>query len=240
MGKRCLLNRDDPFGVFHARNDFMEFVTGDLYSSLVADAGTSLTVNDAAGGTVTLGTAATDNNEAYVFTTKEIFKIVENKPAEFIARIQFAEANTDDANVGAGFMDAVGANALVDNGAGPKASYSGAVIFKVDGGTKWKCQTSNGAAQVTTESKHTAGGSGFHTLRILVEPIDSVNAEVSFWIDTAGGDDWVQMRDANEKLIKHTLALASLTEMNAFAGVKAGGATAESLVIDLIDPAQKR
>jgi hypothetical protein len=237
---RQLLNREDEFRTFHARNDFHEFVTGDLWTSLVADAGTSLTVNDAHGGRVTLATGATDNNEAYVFTTKELFKIADGKPHEIIARLQFAEANTDDANVAMGFMDAVGANALVDNGAGPKASYSGATIFKVDGGTKWKCQSSNGAAQVTTESKHTAGGSGFHTLRITIEPIDSVNAEVSFWIDTAGGDNWSQMRDANDKPIKHTLALASLTEMMAFAGVKAGGATSESLVIDLIDPAAKR
>ena len=107
------------FGFFE---DFETFVTGDLFTDTSADSGATIAVGDAAGGVNVLTTGATDNNEAYLLTTKELFKFAANKPLLFEARIQYAEANTDDANVCLGFMDAVGANSILDDGAGPKAS----------------------------------------------------------------------------------------------------------------------
>jgi hypothetical protein len=240
MGARALLDKSNDFACIRARNDFLELVTGDLYSTLAADGGSSVAVGDAFGGVCVLTTGATNNNEAAVKTTKEIFKFADGKPAEGIARIQYAEANTDDANVMVGWMDAMAADAMVDDGAGPKASYSGAVIYKVDGETVWRCQTSNGTTKTTTVTQHTAGGSSYVTLCILVSPFNSTTCEVAFLWDPNGGTNFQQMLDVYGRPIKHTMLYASLTEMMFGVYAKAGGANSEVVNVDLLDPAQKR
>lgn len=221
------------FGFF---DDHEEFVTGDRWTSLVADSGSSVAVSDAAGGILVLTTGATDNNEVAVRTTREIFRFANNKPMLGEWRIQYAEANTDDANVMVGFMDAVGANAMIDDGGGPKASYSGAVFFKVDGGTRWQVESSLGSSQTTTDltaanslskSAQTAGGSSYQTLRIEVIPVSSTEAEVSFWIDGV-------------HVMKHSLTYTSATEMHAFVYAKAGAANSEVINVDYSAPFQDR
>lgn len=216
-------------------DDFDDYVSGRRWTTS-GDTGTGASAAvdaDGVGGLLTLTTGATDNNEAYLLTTNELFKIVADKPLLFEALIDYDEANTDDANVACGFMDAVGADSILDNGAGPKASYSGAVIFKVDGETVWQFETSIGGTQTTTKSKHTAGGAA-QELRIEIRPINSTEAEAIPFIDGA------QMRDANDKLIKHTITFASATEMNAFVGAKAGGANSEVVNVDYVAAYQLR
>lgn len=231
------------FGVF---SDFHEFVTGDLLTSLVADASTSAAVTDAAGGVIALGTAATDNNEAAVKTTKEVFLFAANKPIVAECRLKYAEANTDDANVFFGLADALGANMLVDDGAGPKTSFSGCGFYKVDGGTRWQVVSSVGTTQTKTDTAHTAGGSSYQTLRVEVHPnADGTTADVIFSIDTAGGQNLSQCRyqdDSNVRLntIRHTITLSGATEMQLGAYVKAGGANAETLNVDYIAGYQAR
>jgi hypothetical protein len=221
-------------------DDFDHIVTADRFTTLVADTTATAVVGDAAGGILTLFTDATDNNEVAVRSTKELWKIVDAKPIEFRCRLQYSEANTDDANVMCGLMDAVGANAMVDNGAGPKTSYSGAVLYKVDGGTKWVFQTSLAATQTSTTTETTAGGSSYHAIRIVINPISSTVAEAIPYIDTAGGNCPQQMRDANGVPIRHTITYASATEMNCFVYAKAGSANAESVLVDYLGAYQKR
>ena len=141
-------------------DDFNELVTGDRWTSIAADTGASVAMTDAVGGRVALVTGATDNNEAYIHTTSELFLPAANKPILVRAQLQFAEANTDDANVIFGLINAAAANDLQDNGAGPRASYDGAVFYKVDGGTRWQVESSNAGTQVTTDTEYTAGGAG--------------------------------------------------------------------------------
>lgn len=221
------------FGFF---DDFNDFVSGDLFTDTSADTGAAVANVDAAGGRVTLTTGATDNNECYLHTTKELFLFAQDKPIVFETRLQYTEANTDDANVCAGLMDAVGANSILDNGAGPKASYSGAVFFKVDGGTRWQVETSLAGTQTTTEltavnsldkTAKTAGGASFQTLRIEVIPVSSTVAEVSFYIDGV-------------HVAKHNVTYTSATEMNAFVGVKAGDTNSEVVTVDYLAAYQVR
>lgn len=225
-----------PQRAFGCDHDFLEFVSGDLFTDLSPDTGAGVAITDAAGGVVTLTTGGTDNNECYLHTTKELFKFASGKPLFFEARIQYAEANTDDANVIVGFLDAAGANALVDDGAGPKSSYSGALFFKVDGGTRWNVETSIGATQTTLEltatdsidrNAHTAGGSSFQVLRIEVTPRNATEAEASFFID-------------NIHVAKIYFTFTGATEMNAVVGVKAGGANSEVVSVDYISAWQLR
>ena len=209
-------------------DDFcVEIVTGDLWTTVLTDTGTAA-VGDAAGGIASLvpsdGTVA-DNDEAYLKTTNELFKFAADKPAIFEVRAQYTEANTDDANVAFGFMDAVAANAILDNGAGPAASYSGAVFFKVDGGTTWNCETSIAGAQTTTAltaaQGGTAGGASYKTFRITFDPYSSTAAKVNFFIDGV-------------LMASHDFTYTSATEMCAFAGVKNGGTNLETLNVDYI------
>lgn len=223
--------------VFGFDEDFPEFVSGDLFTDLSPDSGAAVAITDAAGGVVTLTTGATDNNECYCHTTKELFLFAAGKPIFYETKLKWTEANTDDANVLAGFVDAAGANTIVDDGAGPKASYSGALFFKVDGGTSWWVEVSIAGTQQTVEltaansldkTLHTSAGAGtYQTLRIEVVPINSTQQEVSFFIDGV-------------HVYKFTQTYTSATEMNALVGVKAGGANSEVVSVDYISAWQLR
>ena len=220
-------------------DDFNEYTSGGKFTSVLTDSG-SATVSDGAKGILALvpsdGTVA-DNDEAYIKTTKEIFKIADGKPCQWKALVQFTEANTDDANVFVGLKDAIAANSLVDDGGGPPSSYSGAVFFKVDGDTLWQAEYSNGGTQNTVRLSaansldkldKTAGGSAYQKLESLIQPKTSSLCDVFFWIDNVLVCKMVDQ------------SYSSATEMQWGAGVKNGGGNLETLNIDLVEVAQAR
>lgn len=235
--------------MLHARQwneafyDFHEYVTGDVWTLVATDSGT-FTLNDAKDGTALLhpsdGTVA-DNDETYLKTTKEMFLFKNDCPLIVECRLSFAEAATDDANLAFGLADAVAANTLQDNGAGPPASYSGAMFFKEDGQTLWSTESSIAGTQNTVQltaansydrNAWTAGNSAFQTLRIESRPIDSVYHDVLFYIDQGNGMQLVA---------KHSRrSYTSATEMNLFLGMKNGGSTEDTCNVDYIMWAQKR
>lgn len=230
---------------FEIFNDFPNFATGtDGWSSLAADASATVAVNDARRGIITLTTGATDNNECDVRTTTELFLMLAGKPCwcEFLA--QYAEANTDDANICFGFSDLIAANMLIDDGGGVVASMDGALIYKLDGGTVWRCHSSNGATRTDNITAITAGGTtggyygnddGYHMFRIEIADYTSTSNQVTFWYDGS------QLRDSTTNLpIVHTVLVASATEMEVGAYVKAGGANSEVVLIDYIGAGQVR
>jgi hypothetical protein len=225
---------------FTVQDDFLRDVDSADWVTTLTDSGTA-SVGDAAGGIIALvpsdGTVA-DNDEAYIESANEVFKFAGDKPLLFEARVQFSEANVDDANVLVGLLDAVGANSLVDNGGGPPSSYSGAVFFKVDGGTVWQTETSNSTTQTTNElvasntnnlakKAVTAGGSAYQTLRIEYQPYSSTNAYVSFFVDGV-------------LCAQHDYIFTSATEMQIGIGVKNGGANNETLNVDYVACVQER
>lgn len=221
---------------FFIDDDFEEFVTGDRWSSLAADTGSSVAAADEPNGEVTLTTGATDNNEAAVSTTKKVFKFAENKPHELEALLDYAEAATDDANVFVGFIDAAAANTMVDNGAGPAASFDGAGFYKIDGGANWNIVVSDDATQTKVELTaansldklaKTAGGSAQQRLAIQVAPKSSTKADVMFFINDA-------------LVYKITDWVFGTAAMFARAYIKAGGATSEVLNLDRFYAAKKR
>lgn len=214
---------------FGRESDFEHYVTADAYSTVVSDSGT-VAVGDAVGGIVVLtpsdGTVG-DNDEAYLKGTTEIYKFANNQPFRFEALVQFTEANTDDANIMVGVANAVAANHLQDNGAGPLASYSGACFYKVDGGTTWNVEVSVGATQVTEALTDTAGGASYQRLRIEFQPITSTVGECRFWID-----------GVLKKVLSFTYTGA--TEMQECFGVKNGSTNLEVLNVDYASCRQLR
>lgn len=220
----------DTYSIF---DDFDWFVTAHRWTSVVADGG-SIAVNNATGGTITLtNDTAADNDEIYVYSTSAPFLLAANKPFYGEGRIQFSESNTDDANVAFGFASSVGANLIVDDGAGMRTSGSILAIYKVDGGTAWKCLTrSNGVVYDNTSSK-TAGGSSYQTLAIEVVETTSTYATVVFKCD---GEF---LKDATTgQVIRHNIAVASAAQMALFVGQKNGSANNEATTIDYLGASQ--
>ena len=230
----------------HTFSLFDDFIGLDStrWNTIATDVGASVAIDTAGvGGVVQLTTGGTDNNEAYLYTN-EILKIAANKPLELEARIQFAEANVDDANVLVGVMDAVAANHIVDDGAGLVASFDGACIYKVDGENRWRVKSSNGTTNTDSETDVTAGGANYQLLRIRIDPVSDSEAEITFWIDENGGQNPSQVREYNANprtpSIKHTVSLTAMTEIALVIGVKAGGANSEVVSVDYVNFAATR
>jgi len=223
---------------FEIRDDFCDgYVSGDRWTLVATDSGTA-TIGDAAGGVLTLaasdGTAA-DNDESYLKTTKEIFKIASEKPLEFETNITPAQGNTNALNLFAGFMEGVAANSIQDDGAGPKADFSGAGFFAIDGDTTWRVIYSDGTTQTIIELD--ADGSldgvaktvaGNQVLNVEIKPISSTKVDITFRID---GVVVAKMKDKT---------YASASEMNAAIGIKAGSTTAETVAVDYVIAKQRR
>lgn len=221
----------DKVGSKEVFDDFLYFVDADLWTE-TADAGATGTtgVSDGAGGIMSVFCDGDDNDESYLHTTNELFKFEDDKPLFFEARVALTEANTDDANVIVGLCDAAGANTLLDNGAGPKASYSGAVFYKVDGGTVWQAEVSLAGTQTAvTLSTDTFPGDGtFQKLGIEFVPTAANTADVKFFIDGA------LVGTAS------SFSYSGATDMDVCLGVKAGGANEEELKIDYVLCSQVR
>jgi hypothetical protein len=216
---------------------FVSYTSGGEWTTVATDSGTA-TVGDAANGELSLtpsdGTVG-DNDEIYVKATNETLLFANNRAICFSALVKWTEGDTNHLNVAIGFMNAVAADSILDNGAGPKASFSGAVFYKVDGGTVWRCRSSLGTTNTDSITNITAGGSAYQLLEIEFRAIDAALGEISFLVDGQ------VVRDANNFPIKHQITYTSATEMQAFAGAKNGEATTvETLKIDAMAYWQSR
>lgn len=221
----------------HVFDDFTKgVVTAHQWTTLVADTTPTVTTPDAVNGLVRLFTDTTDNNEVAIRTTAELFKFGIDRQIYFRCKIQYAENDTNKANVFVGFCSALGANTLVDNGAGPRVTGDMCGFFKVDGGTTWKVITqTNGTAQTGTTTT-TAGGATPQVLEVvLLDGPLSTGQEVAFLIDG------VPVKDSAGNVITHTAVIASATEMHFGIYVKSGGgAGGETLDCDYAYAAQLR
>jgi hypothetical protein len=221
-------------------DDFFEYTDTQRWTKLAADAGSAVAISaSAANGILSLSTGAVDNNEAMVRSTNAPWIFAANKVFAAEVLLQYSEANTDDANVAFGFSSAAGANLLLDNGLGPAANHSAAMIFKVDSGsygTVWQAHTSNATTQTTTVGSKTAGGTSYQRLRVEGRDIDGTNMEVTFFVNDLPLVDQASWR----RPIKHNVAIASAAAMYLFVYVKAGSGSEETVLVDYIAAARAR
>lgn len=219
---------------FGVDDDFDWFISPHRWTKLAADTTPTVgVVSGSPGGILQLYTDAVNNNECAVYLTNEIFKFAAAKPLRYETSMQFTEASTSAMNCCFGFASSIGADLMVDDGAGPKTSFTGAMIYKVDGGTVWKFITSVSTTQTTSTSIITAGGSSYQTLRIELKPVTSTQYEAVPFVDGK------QLIDSNNKPIKHTFTLGS-TAFGCGAYAKAGSGSAETLLVDYIKAYQLR
>lgn len=221
---------------FHVFEDFWIEQTDLSFTDVVTDTGTA-TVGDYENGQIELDpsdASVADNDECSIGTTNEVFLVEAGRVLYYRARLSYAEANTDDANVMAGFASAFNsANIIVDDGGGPRASGNLFVVEKRDGETEWRLTTRNGSNVTSTLSTHTAGVSSsqasFQTIEIFIFDLDGgTNVEVCAKVDG------MYLRDTNGVVITHRRLIASSTDMNAGVAVKNGSANNELVYVDYI------
>ena len=208
---------------FIIEDNFEWYISPHRWTSITEGTSTVAHVGDAVPSTVLVTTGATNNQAAAFRTTNECFLFASDKPIFGAVSLQYAEVNTDDANLFCGFIDAADADLLIDDGAGPKTTASGFGIYKKDGGTVWRCWSSKSTTQTDTASTTTAGGSSYQLLEFEAQPISSTELMCYFWVDG------VQLVDTNNRPISHTVTFSSATEMHfvpCFA--KAGSANTET------------
>lgn len=210
----------DPGTFFLYRDDF-RYIDSTLEWALVTENSGAATILDAAGGVVNIATGVTNNDESYLSSLAENWLFAASKPLWFEARVALTEANVDDANIIVGLSDTVAANSLQDNGAGPMASYDGAVWFKVDGGTVWQFETSNAGTQVTTASAGAFVSNTFYRVGFIFDPLAGTTGEITPYLNGVAGT-------------AHAITLSGLEEMHILLGLKAGGGAVENLRVDSV------
>lgn len=212
-------------------HDFMDFPVDDTTGNptnftIVQDAAVS-PLSDGVGGWIAVGATNTDNNETYFSSLNECFKFQTNKKLYFETKIKLTEANTNASNWIIGLSDTVGINSLLDGGAGPMASYDGAVFFKVDGTMKIQFETSNAATQVTNATLATFVSATEYKIGFIYDYNDGVTAKVTPFVNGVQGTT-------------HNLTISGLEEMHILMGVKAGSANAETLLVDYVKVVMER
>jgi hypothetical protein len=216
----------DTFYIF---DDFFMDQTDLTWIDVATGTGTA-TVGDAANGVMALVNSAAANDELYLGSANESFLVAAGKPLYFRARLQFAEANTDDAAVVAGFADGVAADLIVDGGTGLKTTGNYFVIFKVKDETVWRAACRNGTAvdnDVSSVTANSAAGT-YNVLEVIVNDFSATEVSVVYKVNGA----FLLKTDGTP--IKHRRLIASSTEMKAVVGIKNGAAFAETLNVDYI------
>lgn len=172
-------------------------------------------------------------DEAYVHGNLEQFVFQASKHLWFEAQIRLTEANVNDANIIVGLSENVGADHLQDAGAGPPASYDGVCWYKAYNTMNWVFETSLAAAQVTSGTLITAVSGSIFRLGFWAKPDSPTSFSVyPFCKNVTAGTVGVLGT-------AHTMALGG-GEMEAFFGIKAGGANEEAIEIDYMLVASER
>lgn len=226
--------------VHHIFDDFAETIdTTNKYEQTDTDTAATKAVADGANGIFTVTNNTNDNDEYYLASRYETFLVGASRSIHAKFRIQYSEANTDDANIMVGLANAVAANLIVDNGAGPRTSGNIICVEKRDGETKWRLSVYDNDGAQSTLSSITAGGSSYVDIEIMVEERGSSNGTQ---VVTAkiNGDQMRPNATPQSGGIALTFSTTSATEMQLFFGVKNGGTNAETLNVDYWYAAQDR
>lgn len=225
----------------HQVDLFDDFISVDtlVWTDVSGDTGAAPTVATDGESAIIFTTGGTDNNECYL-TSNVTFDLAVGQQMLLEAKVKPTEANTDDLNFIFGLVSGAGANALLDNGGGPPASYSGACIYKVDGGTVWNVESSVGSSQTTDATAYTSAQSTYQLLRILIDVVSSIEAEVTYFIGQEGGSFFRQVTDTNGLPIKHTIDPTSFAAAKVVIGAKAGDTNSETPRADYVRVSQTK
>lgn len=198
------------FGVY---DDFEGFTLSTQWTT-VGSGGTTTAAVDAANGVITLSSTATTDNACWGIRTKEMFLFNAVQPIVYEIRVKPTEHNTDDANFGFGFANALsGTVPLADNGGAAPSSGSFAYVYKVDGGTVWQFASCiNSTTSNDTDIGAVVSAAWVH-FRIEWFPVSATTGITRVFMDGV------------LVFTSAAITITSATEMAAFAIVKGGSAT---------------
>ena|SRR6185436_11513110 len=209
------------------------------FTTLAADTAAAVAAEAADNGILKLTAGSSDEGEASAYTAK-VFTFADSRSIIVEALLKYTEVATNVANVAFGLWSATGADLLTDAGAGPATTASGAMFYKVDGGTVWKVISSKSTTQTITTVKKTGmpaaftpGASAYVRLRVEFSAVGDMGqdqGEVTFWID---GKQCYDAADTGKNTpIKHVITYTSAAAMAMIFYVKSGSAASEILRVD--------
>ncbi len=224
---------DTPFVATH----FVNAISTSDWTATLTDTGT-IAVGDGSNGIATItpsdGSVA-DNDEAYLASAKALWQFGTNRDIYGRCRLSWTETSATIYNVGFGFMNAVGANTIIDDGGGVKVSGSTLAIYKVDGGAVWKTASACNGVSIVNTSNTPAVGATYYDLEIFCENFDGVTMEASFKVDGQF------LKDTNGNIIRHVVPIASSALMQLWVGAKLGAATNnDTTLVDYLYGSQSR
>jgi hypothetical protein len=195
----------------------------------------SATVTDAA-GLVTLTNAGTSaNDEVYMYSRQALFTPGANHNCYLEAYLQFAEQNTNQANVFFGIMSNVASGAFVSGNGGLRTTGTVIGIYKKGGTTAWVAHAQNPAGVSTALddlSTTTSGLSTYTKLGIEIMAQYGATAEIAYRVDNV----LLRYNNNNQQVIKHQIDLTSLASAQLCVLVRAGttATNAEVLNVDYV------
>lgn len=210
-------------------------LNSDVFEKLSDNASAAIGVADASGGVLSIATGATsaaDNDGCYLATKGEVIKM--DHAFVLKSKFRYSEAGANVANaVAIGCMNNAAVGTILGaNGAGPAANFYGAMIYKVDGGTTWKCISSVGTTQQIDDTGVTAASSETADFEIQFEVLPGgAYGRFVFLID---GQVCTKATSNVNEPITHEVPLGGVTEMNVLCGGQTGSAAQEVFYLDAI------
>jgi hypothetical protein len=213
-----------------------------------ADIGDTAHVISPAGTSSALTTTGgTIQDQAWLATNRK-WLLSQYRPLLFEVQMNYAEVNTDDANVLLGFDDVPALDIMTDSGGGTDTSYDGFNFHKKFGDTQWSVESSNAGTQVTNMVQSTRvqpGGGVWQKFRIIVDPISSTVCNINYALgigdnaNTAGGTHFEICKDyTTGNIIQHQITMTGLVAMAAVIGAKTGVGTTQTLLWDYVRVSQ--
>lgn len=200
---------------------------GTTYTDMKATGGTNAFQN-VAGGVFNLVTSTTNDDYRGLRTTAQNWKFAAAKELWFEAAFTVNEGQANLSSWQVGLMDTFTTGGIQAGTAGPLGSFSGAVIFKTQGGMAAKLMTSNGATQNTSAA--------------IATVVTNQKIRAGFYFDgaitTSNVTPYVDIGDGNGFVAgaSQTITLAALNAMSLVATIKCGasGTIAETMQLDYL------
>lgn len=174
-------------------DDWIQYVDTQLWTKGVSGAGGASVINsDGLNGLLTFGSGTAANGEAFVSSTRKNWIVTLNQPMVYETRINYQEANVNNAGIFVGMTDSFGAGLLAAGAGSLKASFTGFGIFKLAGVTNqnlWQTVSSVttthtvNVSVTSTQPNLLTTPFGDQILRICINPISSTLAEVTYFVN---------------------------------------------------------
>lgn len=174
------------------------------------------------------------NDEAYIHSLAEVFKLQANKHLWWEAKVTLTETALTKANFVVGLAENVGADFLADAAGGPTSPYDGMCWYKLCDNMFLEFETSLDAAQVEWSDAFAHATGVTYRLGAWCVPVNATTFTVYPWYSVGTARGVLAVAQAQ------SLTLTGHGEMQAVFGVKNGAANEEYIDIDYFWVVQER